>query len=187
MLILIQLKIMKYLIRIYENLTKFILSLSNKWYGLMYAVTLLAGPVFVSVCTVLFVLTGWLGKKPVVLQVGLLIIITHLIVTLLKWTFRKARPDTEYARNIMFSKYSFPSGHSAVGFVLWYGMVIVMSNLALPGLATMLLGIMVPFLVMLIGISRVYLGAHFLIDVLVGWVIGFVMMIGFVILALKPF
>lgn len=175
---------MEYLKRAYALSSKSILSLSNRWHPLMFSITLLAGPVFVTICGVVFALVGWLGKKPLVFKLALLIMATFGLVTVLKHVFRKTRPDTEYARNMKFSKYSFPSGHAAVGSVLWYGMVLVMSNLGLSAGLVMAMTFMAPILVFLIGVSRVYLGAHYLIDVLVGWALGLVMTISFVLVAM---
>lgn len=175
---------MEYLKRAYTLASKSILSLSNRWHPLMFGVTLLAGPVFVTICGVMFALIGWLGKKPLVFKLSLLIMATFGLVTIIKHVFRKARPDTEYARNMKFSKYSFPSGHAAVGSVLWYGVVLALSNLGLSAGVVIAMTFVAPVLVFLIGISRVYLGAHYLIDVLVGWVLGLVMMAGFLLVAM---
>ena len=161
--------------RAYILATKAILNLSSRWHGLMLGVTLLAGPLFVSFCGVFFALIGWLGKKPVVFKLSLLILITFCLVTVLKHLFRKTRPDTDYARRMKFSKYSFPSGHATVGSVLWYGIVLVLSNLGMPAGLVLAMTLVAPLVVFLIGISRVYLGAHYLIDVLVGWAIGLTM------------
>lgn len=167
--------------RAYTAASKAILSLSNRWHGLMFGVTLLAGPVFVVICGVMFALIGWLSKKPVVFKLSWLILATFVLVTILKHIFRKTRPDTDYARKMKFSKYSFPSGHAAVGSVLWYGMVLVLSNLGVPAGVVIAMTFLAPVVVFLIGISRVYLGAHYLIDVLVGWALGLLMIGIFII------
>lgn len=163
--------------RLYTAINKAILSLSSGWHWPMVLITGLAGPVFVSLSGIAFALIGWFTKKPIVFKLALLILATFLVVTILKHIFRKARPDTDYARNLRFSKYSFPSGHAAVGSVLWYGMVLVLSNLGLSAGLVMAMTFLAPILVLMIGVSRVYLGAHYLVDVLVGWVLG-LMMVG---------
>lgn len=173
---------MSYLKQFYNVINNAILGMSSRWHGLMLVVTLLAGPVFVSICGVIFALIGWLNRKPLILKLALLVCVTYLLVTILKHLFRRPRPDTEYARNIKFSKYSFPSGHAAVGSVLWYGILLALSNLGLSIGIFMVMTFLTPILVVLIGVSRVYLGAHYLSDVLVGWLIGLLMIIGFYVL-----
>jgi undecaprenyl-diphosphatase len=89
-----------------------------------------------------------------------------LIPTIIKQFVGRVRPDTLYAAGIHSS--SFPSGHAfdavvilgLIAYLAWqfrYG----------PGIA---LGLIL--LAFLIGLSRIYLGAHYPSDVLGGWVLG---------------
>ncbi|MFZ1586333.1 MAG: phosphatase PAP2 family protein, partial [Saprospiraceae bacterium] len=66
--------------------------------------------------------------------------------------------------------YSFPSGHSMAA-VAFYGMIfylIIRNNLS-HRLFWFVAGIV---FILLIGFSRIYLGVHFLTDVLAGYVLG---------------
>ena len=64
------------------------------------------------------------------------------------------------------SFYSFPSGHSAGAFSLFFMMSLVLSG------KYKILGIFLFLLAMLTGYSRIYLGQHFPMDVYVGSIIG---------------
>lgn len=171
--------------RMYQEVVRAIHRLPDKpWNKIMHGVTLLGGPLFITIAVVIMIVIAVLARKPLVGQLAALIIATHLINAVLKLIFRHPRPDTDYAKKILFSKYSFPSGHSSVGLVLWYSMPILLSTLGVPSGILLAMALSAPLLALAIGVSRVYLGAHYLIDVLVGWLLGLVCMISFAVIIL---
>ena len=96
--------------------------------------------------------------------------ISALLNQTLKYIIQRPRP-TEY-RIIDESGYSFPSGHSMVS-AAFYGFLIyliykkVKNKYLKWGLVTLL-----GFIIILIGISRIYLGVHYTSDVLAGFLIS---------------
>jgi undecaprenyl-diphosphatase len=90
-----------------------------------------------------------------------------LTVTILKLAFSRARLDLAvYAE----SSYSFPSGHSAAtaAFCVYVTYVLVRERIGRDFLWLLLC----VSLVLLVGLSRLYLDEHFLSDVLNGYVVG---------------
>ena len=93
-----------------------------------------------------------------------------LLMAILKFTFERARPDNPV---ILATGYSFPSGHALMS-VTFYGLIIYIASekfkTFLPKILTALFFI---FLILFIGISRVYLRVHYASDVIAGFCVGF--------------
>ena len=96
--------------------------------------------------------------------------ISALLNQILKYIIQRPRP-TEY-RIIDESGYSFPSGHSMVS-AAFYGFLIylIFKNVKNKYLKWGLI-ILLSFLIIMIGTSRIYLGVHYTSDVLAGFLIS---------------
>ncbi len=146
---------------------------------LMLIVTTLAGDIVVT-CLMLFSLVWFLlTKNPLFLKYSGLIIVSVFFVNFFKHWFKHSRPETEFtkARYKSFSKYSFPSGHSGNGGSTYLGLALLVAKLGCIDLIISLL--LAIILVLLVGLSRIYLGAHYVKDVLFGWSISIVLVISF--------
>ena len=94
---------------------------------------------------------------------------------LLKHIIRRPRPDI--FRMIEESGFSFPSGHSMASFG-FYGLLIYMIYKSkLNKKIKVFLIIMLSLLILLIGISRIYLGVHYASDVIGGFIMSFICLI----------
>jgi len=86
------------------------------------------------------------------------------------------RPRPIYAANLLpHSSWSFPSGH-AMGSLVGYGMLaylLVLANRGNPARQRSIV-ILATVLILAIGISRLYLGVHYLSDVVGGYAAGLV-------------
>jgi undecaprenyl-diphosphatase len=84
------------------------------------------------------------------------------------------------------NQYSFPSGH-VLFFVVFFGFVAYLAWLHQTGLTRMIVIASCSALVLLIGPSRIYLGAHWASDVVGSYIIGvlwlFVLILGYQLLA----
>jgi undecaprenyl-diphosphatase len=90
-----------------------------------------------------------------------------VLTTVLKAVFRRARPeilDSGYTASF----YSFPSGHATVA-AGFYGALTLMLAFHLRGAARWAVVVFGTTLVLLIGLSRLYLGVHYPTDVLAGF------------------
>ena len=102
----------------------------------------------------------------------------------LKLLVGRERPHTEYAANIMLDSLSFPSGHSS-GSAIAFGLLAYFAWKSLPRPFNYIATALLIVLVLLVGISRIYLGAHFPSDVIGGWLLGAIILVG-VIFIVKP-
>lgn len=99
---------------------------------------------------------------------GWLIIILLPFASLLKLGIRRKRPPTIYAENMKIKSYSFPSSHA---YSAMLGSIFLMQTLLTNNVP---LGILCLAVGLIVGISRIFVGAHYPSDVLGGWVMGLI-------------
>jgi membrane-associated phospholipid phosphatase len=146
---------------------------------LMLTATELASIGFVSVVTALAAAViahqrsgYWLGR--LALSVPGCVLLNEV----LKYVFHRARPRLEHPL-VQLPSYSFPSGH-ALGATVFYGFAaILLWSYIVPRVWRVVIGTTVVAVILMVGFSRVYLGAHYPTDVLAAFLEG-VAWLGFV-------
>lgn len=120
--------------------------------------------------TILFYYT-WKNKKlSLLIPLNLTVIVG--INQLLKFIIQRKRPIGY--RLIEMSGYSFPSGHAMVS-MAFYGLLIYLTyHMMKKKFLKITLIILNILIILLIGISRVYLGVHYLSDVITGYLISII-------------
>jgi membrane-associated phospholipid phosphatase len=99
-----------------------------------------------------------------------------LTSTLVKVLVARPRPST--GALVKALGYAFPSGHSTAAAAAWLSAAIVLGTLlGSPVWRALVIGLAV-VVVALVGISRIYLGVHAPTDVLSGWTLGTLWVIG---------
>ena len=92
---------------------------------------------------------------------------------ILKIASARPRPTSDLINIVTVVQHkSFPSGHT-VFFVVFFGFLLFLTYvLRVPSLPRRILLSLFSALILLIGVSRVYLGAHWLSDILGGYLVG---------------
>ena len=113
------------------------------------------------------------------------VLVTVIVSSVLKLLLRRTRPETDYVARMWFKTYSFPSGHSAAATVGFGFLAYVLFYTVASPFGLVLAGLFAVY-ALLVGVSRVYLGAHFPSDVLGGIIIG-VAGLAVIMLLVRPF
>lgn len=105
-------------------------------------------------------------------QVGLVHDVIAIYVAIaanlvIKYCVRRTRPNTSYTNRMWIRTLSFPSGHAFSAAIILGFFAVLLLPTAVWASVLLLLSIA------LIGLSRLYLGAHYPTDVLGGWFLGF--------------
>lgn len=125
-------------------------------------ITCLASGKFVALLCILFLLFMENKKVDIVIIINMLIM--WVLIGTLKRIFKRNRPNINPL--VEEEGYSYPSGHTMTA-TIFYGFLIfliIISNITIP-LKIILTSLFV-LLVLLMGYTRVYLGVHFLSDVI---------------------
>lgn len=138
---------------------------------LMTACTILGLPAVIITASISIAgICYWRDAKNVALAFGL-VMVALAGNGLLKLFFHRNRPDTLYVQSMAIKSHSFPSGH-AFGAIVFYGLIAYLCYRHLDRPLNMIAAAILGLLVVAIGLSRIYLGAHFPSDVFAGWLLG---------------
>jgi undecaprenyl-diphosphatase len=109
------------------------------------------------------------GRRPALTVAGALIS-TSVLNELLKALFHRARPPGDWLT--LTSGLSFPSGHAMTSMAFFLVLAVVLSSVGPARRARPLMVTAGILLSLVIGWSRVYLGVHYISDVLAGYLFG---------------
>ncbi len=139
----------------------------------MYVVSAAGSPVTVLLLSLILILYfAWHRAWRIVVLFVVGVGGAELLDVVLKLIFARPRPTLPDPLLVLTS-YSFPSGH-AMGSMAFYGLLAFLAIQRLSNWRWRVgVAIAIVFLILLIGFSRMYLGVHYLSDVLAGYAAGF--------------
>ncbi|WP_299024363.1 phosphatase PAP2 family protein [uncultured Thermanaerothrix sp.] len=113
----------------------------------------------------------WCVDATIGLQFALLLLVSSALNAYLKFIFHAPRPfwvDSRVQALAVETSFGIPSGHAQNAASLWGFGAVLIKNKAVKWL--------IGLIILAIGISRVYLGVHFVGDVIVGWLVGAILL-----------
>jgi membrane-associated phospholipid phosphatase len=159
---------------ILENCIPIILSLQSwgeGFVGIMKLFTFLGDEEFYFI---LFPVLFWCVDSRMGFRAGLILLLSGCINSYFKWIFRLPRPywiNSDVVAHTSETSFGAPSGHSQNAVAMWG---LIAASIRKPWAWTAAI-----FLMFMIGLSRMVLGVHFLLDVITGWTIGAIILWAF--------
>ncbi|MGM9922929.1 MAG: phosphatase PAP2 family protein [Bacillus sp. (in: firmicutes)] len=144
--------------------------ISDQLTAYMKAITFMGGQTGLILAVLLSSVIFFFYKKRYAVYLVLSSALGGLFNYFLKWLFQRERPD--FYRLIEADGYSFPSGHSMAAFIFYTSLAVVLAKVAKNKLLDFAIAVFFTILVLLIGISRIYLGVHYPSDVIAGFAAG---------------
>lgn len=156
---------------IYFNISKFI-NFNNTIITIF--ITTLGAYWFLFLVSTLLIIFMKDKRKSVYILMNLLMVI--ILNVILKDIFSRPRPDVNIIVEI---GYSFPSGHSMVSTAFYGFIIFLIKHSNISNNKKIIFSCLFVLLIILIGISRVYLGVHFISDVIARYLISVIYLLIF--------
>jgi undecaprenyl-diphosphatase len=135
-------------------------------------VTSLGSMVVLGIVTLAVAGYLFLSGKSAVAWLMLIAVVGGIALSeLLKLAFGRARPDVVAPLARVFTT-SFPSAHATLSAITYLTIGAILARRQPSSTLSLYFMSLAVFLTVLIGASRIYLGVHYLTDVLAGWCIG---------------
>ncbi|MEA1961596.1 MAG: phosphatase PAP2 family protein [Bacillota bacterium] len=129
----------------------------------MQIFTQMGSLMFVAILAMFFYFSGCRNLVELSGQLIAVLLISQVFVQVIKRMVNRPRPfrvlENAIAKRPPTCKYSFPSGHTSAAFCIAFAL-----SSGIPGLSFVFFS-----LASMVGVSRIYLGAHYPTDVLVGY------------------
>lgn len=143
--------------------------------NIFYWLSFLGNWKFIIVFTVIACAILWVFKKRIFVSPLLLTVVgSESFVFIIKLIFHRSRPSLTLYQEDTFS---FPSGHSALAMAVYGFLVYIFWRQTKTKFSKIVILITGLIIILLIGFSRLYLGVHYLSDVIAGYVVGVFWMI----------
>lgn len=137
-----------------------------KWFTAVGSVSVMT---IIAICTCIMLYVVLKHRKELILFLGV-VLGSVLMNIMLKNLFKRIRPDLH--RLIEIEGFSFPSGHSMAAFSFYGILTYLLWKHIRPKVARIILLSISASLILLIGVSRIYLGVHYPSDIIGGYFIS---------------
>lgn len=165
-------------VRFDEGIRNFIHDFSNPFLtAIMQAASFIGSTLFLFILgTIVFIIFYRLKRHRAAVIFALTTLGAGLLLVSLKYAFKRTRPEP-FFETILPASYSFPSGHSLGSFCFYLALAAIIAPRVNNRLIKTLIWLSAVLIVLLIGISRIYLGVHYPSDVIAGYAVGLIWVI----------
>lgn len=160
-------------IKIYDFIISFKSDFNTYFFKI---ITFLCSIKFIGLMCITSILLTLIKKDKSYLLIMLVSIISSVVNLIIKNIIRRDRPD-KINWLITESNFSFPSGHSMMATVFYGFLAYLLYKSKINKSVKVIVLIMTFILILLIGISRIYLGVHYTSDVIGGFLWGITLLI----------
>lgn len=137
---------------------------------ILIVITNIGGSIAITlICLLLIAIPA--TRRTIALPVSAGVIISTMLNYILKNIFARQRPDI--LRLIVMDGYSFPSGHAMVNTTLYCMLIFMTYRFTRNKRIRIPVSTICVLLILVIGFTRIYLGVHYAMDVIAGWIMGF--------------
>ncbi|MDV5987712.1 UNVERIFIED_CONTAM: phosphatase PAP2 family protein [Streptococcus canis] len=147
-------------------------NLPQAWTQFFKGITVLgnvsAQLLLVVLSVLVLLLLKWKIEALLVLSNG---VVAAVLISSLKWLYQRPRPSIEHL--VHAGGFSFPSGHSMGSMLIFGSLLIICHQRIISRSLRLVVDTIFITLILLIGLSRIYLGVHYPSDVLAGFILGF--------------
>ncbi|MDN3493916.1 phosphatase PAP2 family protein [Winogradskyella bathintestinalis] len=110
-----------------------------------------------------------------VIQLSIVLVLALSSNVILKKIINRSRPELEHL--VTVETLSYPSGHAMTAMAFYGFLIYLFYRFKINPISKTIIIILLSFLILSIGISRIYLGVHFPSDILGGFIAGFIWVI----------
>lgn len=152
-------------------------NLVNNGLTIFFKIITNMGSVYFYITTLIILFVVYKNKKNII-KLSCSLSTVYLINLIIKFIINRERPLTSLI-NVPWDP-SFPSGHTACSIVFYGILIYLLNNSDIKGLKKVLFTIFLVIIIILIGVSRLYLGVHYLSDVCAGYLVGLIVLFMFI-------
>lgn len=132
------------------------------------AITFLASTKFILCLNIIALIIYIIKKRGYLLLIPVNSIFSVVSNNLIKFLIKRPRPNV--LRLVTETNYSYPSGHAMIS-VLFYGTIMTLLNRNNIKYRK-IINIILMLIILLVGVSRIYLGVHYASDIIGGYLIS---------------
>lgn len=156
------------------EIVKSVQSISNKFFDFVFSSLTHFGDEIFFVC--MFLILYWVVCKEYAFKFSMFYVLSHFVNATIKSIVKRPRPwqaSSEVENKLQASGYSFPSGHSqSISAISTFVVYDIYKNKTIKRSTKISSLTFAILLCLIVGFSRLYLGQHYLTDVLTGFAIG---------------